>query len=188
MEKLCRLAIIYLEYQHSAEALGNGILNEGATNNEELLLISGNNGNVLTLSALIGTAFLAWALSLLGRIPEAMERLRAMGATDTEDGYDRLAKARSDRDFVPARPHPEFKQVTGYAKVIILNSRGEYGEEEVERIQEYVEAAGYPVADVLAGKHDNRPYPEIWHKEGAAKSTRAPSAASRRRRVGRTRR
>jgi len=113
----------------------------------------------------------AGALALLDRIPEAVERLRAMRATDTEDGYARLAKARGDRDFESARTNADFKEVTGYAKVIILNSLGEYGEEEVERIQEYVEGAGYPVADVLADRLENRPSPIIWHQPGVAKST-----------------
>ncbi len=113
----------------------------------------------------------AAALSLLNRIPEAVQKLRVMGATDTKDGYDRLAKARSDKDFLPARSDEGFKEVTGYARVLVLNSLGEYGEDEVERIQEYVEEAGYTVVDVRADRLENRPAPVIWHQPGSARNT-----------------
>ena len=66
IQKLCLYVIICLACWHPTQAWIDGILSEGASNDNELLLVSGNNGDILTLSAVIGTAFLAWALSLLG--------------------------------------------------------------------------------------------------------------------------
>ena len=66
IQQLFLFIIIWSSCWHPTEALIDGLLSEGATNDGELLLVSGNNGDVLTVSATIGAAFMTWALTLLG--------------------------------------------------------------------------------------------------------------------------
>ena len=80
MQQLCLSVIISVACWHPTESLIDGILTEGATNDDELLVLSGNNGDVLTVSAIIGTAFLAWAISILG--------IYLLGLALEDDDYD----------------------------------------------------------------------------------------------------
>jgi tetratricopeptide (TPR) repeat protein len=100
----------------------------------------------------------------------ALEYLRRLTDLGTDDSIDRLRKARAEDDFERLHDDDEFKLLTGFARIRVFNSKGEYGEDEVERIEEYFAKADYPV-ESTADYPDDLPFPVIFHKEGAPRVT-----------------
>ena len=101
--------------------------------------------------------------ALTNRDKTALEYLQRLQDLNTVEGNDRLHKARIDRDLESLRPDPLFKRLTGYAKIKLINSIGEYGEDEVERIEKYLGKAKHEVAEYGTDKHE-REAPILWYQ------------------------
>lgn len=99
---------------------------------------------------------------------EAMiEHLQCLQDIGTDDSVKALRKARTDRDFARMRSRsPRFKALTGYARIKIGNSLGEYGEDNVDNLEGSLEALGYKGVMVT---NADRPYtePHIWYRPEA---------------------
>jgi tetratricopeptide (TPR) repeat protein len=106
----------------------------------------------------------ACASSLDGNKDDAVEHLQRLVDLGTKEATVKVKKARTDRDFDPIRDDPDFKRVTGFSRVKVVNGVGEYGEEEVERIIKTLQTLGYEVVQGGADKHD-RSYPIVWYKK-----------------------
>ena len=106
----------------------------------------------------------------LGQGDSAARYLENLQDLETEDAARYLHKARIDTMFKPARDNQSFKDVTGYARIKLLNGKGVYGEDEVERIEEYLSKAFYSIDEMTHDPHD-REFPVIWHKGGTARNT-----------------
>ena len=106
----------------------------------------------------------ACASSLDGNKNDAVEYLQRLVDLGTKEATQKVKKARTDRDFDPVRDDPDFKRVTGYARIKVVNGVGEYGEEEVERVTKTLQQLGYEVVPGGADKHD-RSYPVVWYKK-----------------------
>lgn len=65
----------------------------------------------------------------------AVEHLQYLADLGGEDATRRLVKARTDPDLEPVRETPDFKRVTGYVRVQVINTIGSPGEKAVENIQ-----------------------------------------------------
>ena len=90
---------------------------------------------------------------------EYLQRLVAMG---TGESLDKVHDARMDPDFASIRKESAFKKITGYVRVKVLNSSGEFGEEEVERIERLLDRLRHHVADTGFDKY-RRKRPFIWY-------------------------
>lgn len=101
--------------------------------------------------------------SQTNRAKTALEYLQRLQDLGTEEANIRLHKARIDRDMDPLHGEPHFKRLTGYARIKLINSIGEYGEEEIERIESYLKKAKYTVEDTGLDKHE-REQPIIWYR------------------------
>lgn len=101
--------------------------------------------------------------AMTSREKTAIEYLQRLQDLNTEESNSRLHKARIDPDMRSLHGDPEFKRLTGYARIKLINSIGEYGEDEVERIEKYLKKAKYTVEDSGVDKHE-REHPIIWHK------------------------
>ena len=106
----------------------------------------------------------------LGNLDSAARYLHFLGDLGTEDASRYLHKARVSSDFRGAKDHQGYKDVTGFARIKLLNGKGVYGEDEIERIEEYFEGAFYSVEESSLDPHD-REFPVIWHKDGTARNT-----------------
>ncbi len=92
---------------------------------------------------------------------DMLECLRDIG---TEDHLRKLKDARKDEDFFSLRDDDRFKRLTGYAKILLLDSLPEgRGEDNVDNLKGSIEKLGYPV---FAVKQDNREKtePHIWYR------------------------
>ena len=107
---------------------------------------------------------------MLDRSESAVRSLANLSDLGTDEAADYIHKARIERAFRGAYNLPSFKAVTGYARIKLLNSKGMYGEDEIERIEEYFESAYFVVTDLGVDPHD-REFPIIWHNEGVAEGT-----------------
>lgn len=101
--------------------------------------------------------------ALTHREKTAVEYLQRLQDLNTEESNTRLHRARVDSDMESLRGDPDFKRLTGYARIKLINSIGEYGEEEIERIEKYLKKAKYIVDDSGVDKHE-RDSPIIWYK------------------------
>lgn len=106
----------------------------------------------------------ACASSLDGNKDDAVEHLQRLVDLGTKEATVKVKKARTDRDFDPIRDDPDFKRVTGFARIKVVNGVGEFGEDEVERIIKTLQQLGYEVVQGGADKHD-RSYPIVWYKK-----------------------
>ena len=104
-------------------------------------------------------------LAYKGQGAEAVERIHRLVDIGTKPAIKRVNKTRTDPDFEPIHDYVPYKRVSGFAKLKIVNSIGEYGEDEVDRIQKTLEKLDYPVAKMGADKVKNRKAPVVWFKE-----------------------
>ena len=110
----------------------------------------------------------ACELALKGQKKESVEYLQRLVDIGTKESLALVKSARVDQDFEPVHDYVPFKKVTGYAKIKVVNSLGEYGEDEVERIAKTLEKLKYPIADKGDDKTKNRPTPVIFFKDHSA--------------------
>ena len=102
--------------------------------------------------------------AIQGEADDAMEQLYCLQDIGDDDAIGYLKKSRTDGDFEPIRDDSEkFKELTGYARIKIGNSLGEYGEDNVDNLEATLGKLGYAVDEVTETK---KPYkaPLIWYK------------------------
>ena len=93
-----------------------------------------------------------------------VEHLYCLRDIGNSDAIKALYKARKDSDFALIRDKSApFKVVTGYARIKIGNSLGEYGEDNVDNLEAMLDALGYDEPLITETK---RPYtePHVWYK------------------------
>ena len=83
--------------------------------------------------------------------PKAVPHLQDMGDLGTDVALDRLVKARADSDFEAIRETGDFKRVTGYMRVQIVNTMGPAGETAVENIEKLLIGLGHRKPDQVEG-------------------------------------
>ena len=96
-----------------------------------------------------------------------VEHLYCLRDIGNSDAIKALYKARKDDDFAGFRDKSApFKIVTGYARIKIGNSIGEYGEDNVDNLEGMLEALGYEEPLLT---ETSRPYtePHVWYKPEA---------------------
>ncbi|TNF31097.1 MAG: hypothetical protein EP329_12865 [Deltaproteobacteria bacterium] len=116
----------------------------------------------------------ACAYALLGdadNMNKYLQNLADMAAGGSDDAMKNLKLARTDSDFEGVRDgSTEFKRLTGYAKVKVLNAMGEMGEENTDNLMASLKKLNY-VADGVDESSKKRTNPIIWyaeHSKGAA--------------------
>lgn len=93
---------------------------------------------------------------------ELLQKLQDLG---TKPALRRIKSARRDTDFEPIHNYIPYKKVTGFARIKVVNSLGDYGEDEVDRIAKTLEKLSYPVEDQGVDKVKNRKAPVIFFKD-----------------------
>ena len=108
---------------------------------------------------------LACALAVVEDDRAALKELEDLYTWDDDEAEQRLVKARTDEDFTYLREDPNFKLLTGYVNIAIINGAGSIGMQTVANMKKKLEAKNYSVSTV--GK-SNRPelVPVIWYREG----------------------
>jgi len=95
----------------------------------------------------------------------SVEQLQKLQDIGSKPALARLKEARIDRDFENLHDYVPYKRVTGYAKIKVVNSLGEYGEDEVNRIVKTSKKLKYEDIEEGVDKKKNRTQPVIWFKE-----------------------
>ena len=92
------------------------------------------------------------------------EHLECLVAIGTPESANFLRRAREDRQFKGIRDKSKgFKHATGYARIKLGNSLGEYGEDNIDNIEGSLERLGWPVEEVT-DTPNARGEPHIWYK------------------------
>ena len=107
---------------------------------------------------------LACALAISGDESGAIRELEELYTYDDPEAEQRLVKARSDSDFEYIRSNPNFKLITGYVRITLVNGAGAIGEPQVQIIKKKLEQRNFPIAEV--GKGSAQTVPQIWYREG----------------------
>lgn len=107
----------------------------------------------------------ACASARLGDVGGAVELLKDIESRQDRTGRRLLQDARTDKDFRKIRSRPEFKQVTGYAEIVLLNGAGAEGEPHVKRLRRELKDNGRKPAFVGTDEA-SRGRPLVWHKPG----------------------
>jgi hypothetical protein len=90
--------------------------------------------------------------------------LECLVAIGTKESAGFLRRAREDRNFKAIRDSSAgFKHASGYARIKLGNSLGEYGEDNIDNIESSLERLGWPVEEVT---DTPRTYnePHVWFK------------------------
>lgn len=85
----------------------------------------------------------ACSQSLLKKRDEAIQWLQNLADLGTEQSAERLIRARGDGDFTNLRDDLDFKRITGYARIRVVNSLGEPGEPAMANIQTMLDKLGH---------------------------------------------
>ena len=108
---------------------------------------------------------LACALSITGDEQGALRELEELYKYRDAEAEQRIVKARSDEDFENIRDNPNFKLMTGYVRIALINGAGAVGEPQVAALKKRLEQRNFPVAEVAKGKRIEL-VPQIWYREG----------------------
>jgi len=105
---------------------------------------------------------LAATCALLGMKDDAIEYLQRLHDMGTGESIDKLHDARVASEFASLRDDSAYKHTTGYVRIKLLNSIGEFGEEEVERMGKLLKRLRHDVVTTGADKY-RRKRPFIWY-------------------------
>lgn len=108
---------------------------------------------------------LACAYAVDGDENTAIRHLEELYTWDDPDAERRLVKARTDEDFEDIRDNPNFKLLTGYVRVALVNGASALGEPTVAAMKKKLEKNDVAIAEV--GKSNRvELQPQIWYREG----------------------
>ncbi len=102
------------------------------------------------------------------RAEDAVEALTCLQDIGTPAALKRLKATRADSDFDPIRESPGYKRATGYARIKVVNSLGELGEDETDRIVKTLTKLEMKPEEVGDDKVKGRETPVIWFKSHSA--------------------
>ena len=108
---------------------------------------------------------LACALAVSGDERGALRELEELNSWDDSEAEQRLVKARSDEDFEGIRDNPNFKLITGYVRVVIVNGASTIGEERVADMKKRLEMKNVPIAQIARSDRVVMS-PQIMYREG----------------------
>lgn len=110
---------------------------------------------------------LACALAVVNNVKGALKELEELYTWDDYEAEQRLTKARMDEDFETIRYNPNFKLMTGYVQIAVVNGAGESGKAQAEQIKQKLEKKNFPVAslNVPVGKKTES-VPVVWYRAG----------------------
>ncbi|HAN31431.1 MAG TPA: hypothetical protein DCQ06_07520, partial [Myxococcales bacterium] len=109
----------------------------------------------------------ACGLSLSKKRKDALQWLQNLADLGSEASSEHLIKARSDGDFTAIRSQSEFKRITGYARIYVINHIGMAGEKAVENIETVLKKLGH--TDIKLGNNDKpRNEPELLFRQPSA--------------------
>ncbi len=109
-------------------------------------------------------AELAWRKDAEASVTELL-KLQDLG---TKPALKLLQAARVDKDFNALHDYVPFKRVTGFARIKVVNSIGEFGEDEVDRIVKTLGKLKHREVDTGSDKKNGRTAPVIWFKDHSA--------------------
>jgi tetratricopeptide (TPR) repeat protein len=111
---------------------------------------------------------LAAELAFAKRGEESVDELRKLQDIGTKPALKRLQQSRIDPDFEKIRDYIPYKRVSGYARIKVVNSIGEFGEDEVDRIVKTLDKLKHKDVDTGADKVNGRKSPVIWFRDHSA--------------------
>ncbi|MBN1945074.1 MAG: tetratricopeptide repeat protein [Bradymonadales bacterium] len=108
---------------------------------------------------------LACQLALLGETAESLRHLDELSRWDTDEAHQQASRALVDEDFISLRDNPQFRDITGYTRVQLLNGADEAG---LERTEEIHTALVDARMDVASYGYDRtaRYRPIVWYRPG----------------------
>lgn len=108
---------------------------------------------------------IASLLSIMEDESGCLRHLEELNSWDHPVAEKRIVDARSDPDFDNVRDNPNFKLITGYVRIVVVNGANNAGKAKVNEIKSKLEKKNIPVA---AMKKSGRPelQPQIWYREG----------------------
>lgn len=108
---------------------------------------------------------LACAYAVDGDERAALRHLEELYTWDDPDAERRLVKARTDEDFEGIRDNANFKLLTGYVRVALVNGASALGEPTVAAMKKKLEKNDVAIAEI--GKSNRvELQPQIWYREG----------------------
>jgi hypothetical protein len=105
----------------------------------------------------------ACSQSLLKHRDEAIKWLQNLADLGTDQSSERLIRARSDGDFSNLRGDDDFKRITGYARIEVVNTIGEPGEPARKNIETMLDKLGHKDVKSESSK-DKREEPQVLFK------------------------
>jgi hypothetical protein len=97
--------------------------------------------------------------ALTGNTDRSLELLQCLKDLGTENHITQLKKTRSDEDFASLRDNSSFKEITGYARIVLVDTlKEERGEENLDNIEEILNKLNYKkVERKEASKEQTKP-------------------------------
>ena len=108
---------------------------------------------------------LASAQAITGDERGALKTLEELYSWDDSEAEARLEKARTDEDFESIRANPNFKLMTGYVSIALINGAGSLGEPQVAAIKKKLESSNY-IIETVGKSNCVESTPQIWYREG----------------------
>ncbi len=101
------------------------------------------------------------------RMAKHLMNLRDLGANGNAEAAKQMKMTRTDKDFDGVREESsEFKRITGYARIKVINHLGEKGEENVENLIGSLEKLGYKPDSKDSEKKGDK-FPVVYFAEHA---------------------
>lgn len=108
---------------------------------------------------------LASALATENEEEKALYHLEEMYKWDDDEAESMLSKAKNDQDFENIRDNPNFKLLTGFAHVVLINGATKIGFSQVDIIRKKLKAKSVVIADIARSERVEI-MPQIWYREG----------------------
>ncbi len=108
---------------------------------------------------------LATAYAEMGDESPALRHLEELNTWNDEEAQSRIEAARTDPKFDNIRDNPNFKLITGYVSIALVNAAGVLGVQRVKDMKTKLEKANLPIAVVGESRTEEKT-PQIWYREG----------------------
>ncbi|MBQ9395867.1 MAG: hypothetical protein IJU23_10200 [Proteobacteria bacterium] len=108
---------------------------------------------------------LASALAVENEERDALYHLEEMYTWNSSQAEAMLAKAAKDPDFENIRDNPNFKLLTGFAHIVLINGATKIGFSQVDIIRKKLKAKSIVVSEIARSERIEI-MPQIWYREG----------------------